>query len=85
MNNIFFQLFCVNLLEKYKEVLIENRVTLWSEVKNLMWAWRREPNTELEISDLFGLLSMIHDYTWAPGVDTWKWVSTRRKVDMVVK
>ncbi|KAL8197828.1 hypothetical protein R6Q57_030186 [Mikania cordata] len=26
-----------------------------------------------EVSDLFGLLNLIHDHPWDSGVDSWKW------------
>ncbi|XP_076898944.1 uncharacterized protein LOC143552673 [Bidens hawaiensis] len=54
--------------------MVESRITLGSTIKNLKWNWKREPTIAEEVGELFGLLEQIHDYGWAQGVDSWKWV-----------
>ncbi|PWA46663.1 reverse transcriptase domain, Reverse transcriptase zinc-binding domain protein [Artemisia annua] len=61
-------------LEKCKDVLIMKRVNLSGEVKNLKWDWRRAPTTQQEVSELFGILNLIYDYSWDSGSHSWKWL-----------
>ncbi|XP_076887604.1 uncharacterized protein LOC143537804 [Bidens hawaiensis] len=67
---------CPNLyrLEKCKDCLVESRITLGSTIKNLKWNRKKEPTKNEEVGELLGLLEQIHDYVWAQGVDSWKWV-----------
>ncbi|KAL8201839.1 hypothetical protein R6Q57_010986 [Mikania cordata] len=60
-------------LEKTKDILIENKMSLGWGVKILSWEWRRDPTTHQEVSDLFGLLNLINDHSCDSGVVSWKW------------
>ncbi|PWA87559.1 reverse transcriptase domain, Reverse transcriptase zinc-binding domain protein [Artemisia annua] len=60
-------------LETKKWAVVADRIRVVSGSKSLLWEWRAEPSSDVEVSDLFNLMEDIYDYVWKGGLDKWRW------------
>ena len=60
-------------LETKKWAVVADRIRVVSGSKSLLWEWRAEPSSDVEVSELFNLMEDIYDYVWKGGPDKWRW------------
>ncbi|KAJ0853228.1 hypothetical protein HanRHA438_Chr14g0648731 [Helianthus annuus] len=72
-------------IERYKWATFADRIQVVDGVKILTWDWRVVPSDAEQISELFSLLSDIHDYVRTGGCDRRKWTAASDGVFSVKK
>lgn len=74
LRNIYPNLF---RLEKYKWVKVASRIRCENNIKTMVWDWRYSPSSFEQVTELFQLLSDIHEFEWQRGQDYWKWTKEK--------